>query len=355
MRILAPTKYVMGVTAAVAVLTACSSGSSVPSGMTGVQSPAVRGNAQRWSGPVSIIPAALRPVVPMPLRGIPAPESAKRGIYVNEFLGTNILGFVKGNRANGAPFCNVGPVNSANDIAVDGVGNLIDPDGGTHSIQVFGGPGMCGARIAAVNDPFGQPAAASSANAMKGVIAVADYTGKPVGGIALCTIRGGCTTNLTNPSINQVVGVAMDSNGNCWASGDDSSYAANMTYFAGCAGSGVTATGYKNTSIGGLDIDNAGNIVSIDGFANGTGQVYVYSGCNPTCTVVGGPFPLHGEAFFGHLNKLNGRFATGNFVNGQVDIYKYSPKSLTYLYSFNNGLNASLTVEGVAYDRRSKQ
>ncbi len=37
-----------------------------------------------------------------------------------------------------------------------------------------------------------------------------------------------------------------------------------------------------------------------------------------------------------------------DFEFGQVDVYKYGPTSLTYEYSFNNGLSASDDVEGVA-------
>ncbi len=61
-----------------------------------------------------------------------------------------------------------------------------------------------------------------------------------------------------------------------------------------------------NTYYGGLDIDKNGNIVAISAFDS---NVYVYSGCNPACTLVGGPFPMHGEAVFGHLNKQSMTFA----------------------------------------------
>jgi hypothetical protein len=145
----------------------------------------------------------------------------------------------------------------------------------------------------------------------------------------------------------------MDNSGNCWGDGIDPSGLATLTYFAGCSGGGVQATGFVNSSFGGIDIDASGNLVTIDGFAP---AVYVYSGCNPACTLVGGPFPLIGDAIFGHLNsKFNNKLATGNFVNGQIDIYRYTPTSLTYAYSFNNGLSPSLDVEGAAYNKRSPQ
>jgi hypothetical protein len=169
------------------------------------------------------------------------------------------------------------------------------------------------------------------------------------GSISVCTISG-CTSNLTNSNMYEVAGVAMAKNGDCWASATDSGGAATLTYFAGCAGAGVTATGFTNTYFGGLDIDKAGNLVSIDAF---TPAVRVYKGCNPACTLVGGPFSLFGDAIFGHLNKKSTAFATGDFANGEIDVYNYSPTSVTYRYSFNNGLSGQ--VEGAAYNPRSKE
>ena len=48
-------------------------------------------------------------------------------------------------------------------------------------------------------------------------------------------------------------------------------------------------------------------------------------------------------------------YAAGDFANGEVDVYTYNPTDVAYRYSFNNGLSASLDVEGVAYNPASKQ
>ncbi|HEY2474842.1 MAG TPA: hypothetical protein VGI19_08555, partial [Candidatus Cybelea sp.] len=106
---------------------------------------------------------------------------------------------------------------------------------------------------------------------------------------------------------------------------------------------------------GGLDIDSNGNLVSIDGYANNTGAVYVYGGCKPNCTKLGGPFPLLGKAVRGHLNRRGTAFAATDYDNKQVDLYSYSPTALTYKYSFNNGISASLSPLGVAYSPRAKE
>jgi hypothetical protein len=64
---------------------------------------------------------------------------------------------------------------------------------------------------------------------------------------------------------------------------------------------------------------------------------------------------LHGEAFWGHLNEKSTAFAVANYTAGQIDVYKYSTAALTYLYSFSNGLNASFSVKGAAYNPRSRE
>ncbi|MBV9057084.1 MAG: hypothetical protein JO351_10675 [Candidatus Eremiobacteraeota bacterium] len=345
-------------TVAVALLAGCggsntsSPTAALPGGGTGM-------TAGHHAAPVMAIPKWAIPKVRPPFHGIRAPKSQTRGIYVGEFYGSNILGYKRRNVGNKAPFCTV-PASYANSIAVDNAKNLIDPDGGSRSVIIYGGPAMCGSASATIADPYGQPSDASSQNAMTGPIAVGNITDSTgVGSVSICTVSGGCTTNLTSSAITGYGGgVAMDNSGNCYMTSENSSFSATiMTYWAGCSGSGTTATGYVNNSYGGLEIDNSGNIVSVDAnFSTGASQLYVYSGCNPACTVVGGPYPLHGATLFARLNKANGRLAGVEYVNGQVDIYNYSATGgLTYLYSFNNGLTTSLQPEGIAWQPKSNQ
>jgi len=349
---------------AVALLAGCSGFTS----STGSMSPVGASGANNALGVnhgyavKSLIPEGFRPLSYGILHGIQAPATAMKGIYVSEDSGTSIFGYKTINKKNKAPRCTVPfAVSHPDDIDVDGAGNLIDPDGGTRSIIIGQGPDMCGAEAASIHDPYGQPTDASSANAITGKIAVANIIGSssgPPGSISVCTVAGGCTVNLTNAAMYLVIGVAMANNGDCWGGAQNYGSAATLIYFAGCAGAGVQASGFTNTSFGGIDLDKFGHLVTVDFAAV---AVNVYSGCNPVCTLIGGPFPLEGGAVFGHLNKGSSKFATGDYVNGQVDIYKYHSSktgagtSLTYEYSFNNGLDASKEVEGVAFNPRSKQ
>jgi len=276
------------------------------------------------------------------------------GLYAVAFEEASIFGYKADDRRNRPPRCSIGGVAYVNDIAVDGKGNLIDPDGGSRTIRVFSGPGMCGPEIGSVSDPYGEPSDAASADAATGTIVVSnifDGSGSGDGSLSLCTLSGGCTINLTNPQMHEVGGVALALNGDCWASVLNTNREARLIYFKGCSGPGRVASGFRNASLGGLDIDDAGNVVAI-GLSGGA---YVYKGCDPRCTRLGGPFPLSGTVVFGHLNQQSTRLAVGNSGNAGVDVYRYSPTSITYIYSFNNGFSASDDVGGVAYNPRSKE
>ena len=76
----------------------------------------------------------------------------------------------------------------------------------------------------------------------------------------------------------------------------------------------------------------------------------VYKGCDPKCTLLGGPFALSGNTIFGHLNERSTEFVGADYQYGEIDVYKYAPTRLTYLYSFNNGLDAGDDVEGAAFN-----
>ena len=275
-------------------------------------------------------------------RGLPA--AAKAGLYVSEFYGSSIYGFRPSGK--GVAVCAISGVASVNDIASDAKGDVIEPDGGGRLIRVF--RPQCGPALGTVPDPYGQPADAMSANAATGVIAIANIFGpsRTDGSISLCSLKSGCTANLTNPNMHEVAGVAMSKDGDCWASAIDANSHANLTYFKGCSGSGATAKGFINPSYGGLDFDAAGNLVS---FSGNSAQLYVYRGCNPRCKLVGGPFSMGGTSVYGHLNKSRDMLAVADYQHGQIELYTYAPTAVDYVRSFNTGLSASLDVVGVTY------
>jgi hypothetical protein len=343
---------------AVGLLAGCSSNLSTPnSAAVGTQANhLVNGHfVPEWSKLANLIPAELQPGPARVLDRI-APGKPKKmgvvGVYGSQFYAGNINGYSGGDRKNAPPACSVS-ASYPNDISTDAKGNLIDPDGGTRTIIVYKGPKLCGPSLGTISDPYGQASDAASLNAATGIIIVGAIFGTSgAGGIAICTLANGCTKFLKNPDTYEVAGVALAKNGDCWDSGTTSAGAASLVYFKHCSGSGTVTTGFKNTYYGGLDIDANGNLVSIDGF---TPQLWVYSGCNPACKVVGGPFPLRGDSVYGHLNGPGTEFIAGDYALGELDVYKYSTKALTYEYSINSGLNIGDDVEGAAFDPHSRE
>jgi hypothetical protein len=295
------------------------------------------------------------------LSGVPAPTPAKKGIYVSEYSSytSAIYGYRQNNSKNRPPICSENAP-YADNIAVDAKGNVIVTQG--YSVTVFKGPSMCGPMLGTFGTGWsGYSVDAASADAANGTIAVAAVqNGSGGGSIELCTLKAGCGSFLRSAGMNIVYGVAVAKNGDCWASweqGPSYGYASLLTFFKWCSGAGEASTGYKNLAAGGLDIDRNGNLVAVSCSPIGcpTPALYVYSGCKPACKKLGGPFPLKGAASYGHLDKGSTTFATADSEYGQVDIYKYAPTSLTYLYSFNNGLSASAGIFGAAYDPPSKE
>ncbi|HEX3458493.1 MAG TPA: hypothetical protein VHR97_11115 [Candidatus Baltobacteraceae bacterium] len=282
-----------------------------------------------------------------------------KGTYVSEFNTTSLLGYAANNKKNGGPICTIDGVAFVNDLGVDGTGNLMVPNPGEttggEALNIHQGPTMCGKLIGSISDPFGQPSDATSPNALTGQIALGNLVGNgsTAGSLSICTFKGGCTVNLTNSNYFHVGGVGMSNAGDCWIDVKTSaSGGVELVYYKGCAGSGTIASGFKQTYYGGIDIDKSGNLVIIDDMAE---DVYIYRGCDPTCTVVGGPFALKGESFWGKLNFANNQFTAAERTNGVVDVYSYSTKSIKFLYSYDSGLSASLLPNGVAVNPRSKQ
>lgn len=339
-----------GVSVALAVISGCDSGSTL-AGNPQSQIPQVSSRFDRR----------------LSLELMDSPDYAKTGLYVNEESGSNvstILAYRKDNSTNGPPICQSPlALKGVVGIAVDFRGHLILPEAGfSGSVVVTKGRRLCGAELGSFADPYSNlPEDVASNNAATGKIAVSGLfgigtcSGPCAGGVAICTLAAGCTSNLTAGQIYNPYGVAMDPKGNCWVSAEDRNGLSNLTYFAQCAGSGVEASGFQSYSggDGGLEIDKSGNILAFARIYQGTAALYVYSGCKPTCTLVGGPFLLSGtgrekiHSTYGHLNQRGDTLAVPDSTNTRVDVYAYTPTSLTYKYSFNNGISGS--VYGTAY------
>jgi len=281
-----------------------------------------------------------------------APPGMKRGLYV--LASSAVLGFGANDRSNRRPFCSLGDIASQLvNIAFDTKGRMIVPDYASSTITVYAGPTgpqACGKKLGVIHDRDGQPVDAASLDAASGRIVVAANSPH----VDVCSLRRGCTKSLTAPLLDIIASVALSRNGDCWAEGDEVSGPGGLYYFKGCNTDGVVATGYfsENDNYGGIDVDKHGNILSIVANYHNSPALYVYSGCNPACTMLSGPLPLKGTGTYGHLNADSTEFAAADSQNSSIDVYKYSPTSLTYEYSISRGLSA---VAGVAFNPPADQ
>lgn len=332
-------------------------------GNMGSSSTSPLGLSPQRTAPISVFDDAAPPHAVSVLHSLVLPSTKtklpNKGTYVSEFDTSSVLGYPANNKKNNGPICTINGVAFVNDVGVDGNGNLMLPNPGDvtggEALDIYQGPTMCGKLLGSISDPYGQPSEATSPNAVTGQIALGNLVGNgsTAGSLSICTFKSGCTVNLTNSAYFHVGGVAMSNAGDCWIDVKTSaSGGAELVYYKGCAGSGAVASGFKQTYYGGMDIDKSGNLVVIDDMAE---DVYIYSGCDPNCTVVGGPFPLKGQSFFGKLDYANNLFTAVDRTDGVVDVYSYSTKSLNFMYSYNSGLSASLLPNGVAVNPRSKQ
>ena len=275
-------------------------------------------------------------------------------------LESHLYGFPKNNSGNEAPFCSV-PAEGVNDFGVDNSGNLIVPEG-MDGIIVWTGPECAGrfmppqkrspTRLAKL--PTLPPSTRLTATLPLPIFSVKSGPGS----VSICTVASGtCSTNLTNPNMSLVAGVAINTAGDCWANALNAYEVAVLIYFAGCTGSGQLATGFTNASYGGIDIDRYGNLVTTSLY----GPSARYRALS-TCTRAAipharyaAPRPLPAESIYGHVGKVTQRYVTTDLLYADVEIYQYrATTGLSLNYSFTGGLPCATDhCEAAAYDPSS--
>jgi hypothetical protein len=255
--------------------------------------------------------------------------------------------FTKNNSANGAPVCtSQSSTYGVNNVQSDSSGDLIVPDA-TAGIEVYAPPftgSSCGTLLGTISDSFGQAADAAATNAATGMIVV----GHAAGEVAVCTLGTLSCTELTSETTG-FTQVAMDSSGNCYADGANGSGITILEVYTGCTGNPVVATGFSETYLGGIAVDNKGNLTAIAllGASDGLpSTVSTYSGCaTGACTLSSGPTKLAGESIYGGIGRQNARFVTSDLTNDEMEVYSYNGKTGvgSMLYEFNNGLSGCAT------------
>jgi hypothetical protein len=338
------TTAVISTMVAAGLLAGCSGsnlGQSLPN--AGPQSQIARG---AHFTPASMVPAWLQPAGLNRLHAIINPDKKKKSaglIYASQFYGSQVLGYPSPNKGNSGPSCTLGtssnPLDDVNGFGTDSKGNVMVPADTSSGFELAVFSPKCGSSLWTASVTSGQPADAYATNATSSALVgeiIDDST--DAGALMICSKASGCGTPFSNSAVTGYGGgVTMAKDGDCWLSAEKASFSGFvLVYFKGCTGSGEVATGTSNEYYGGLFIDSKGNLGSVDL----SGTLYVYSGCNPACTLVS-TSTLHGESIFGGLNKKGNMLSLGDYGNSEVDVYTYSPtKGATYSYSFNTGLTS---------------
>lgn len=269
-----------------------------------------------------------------------APDSARAGVYVAQANGASdgvVFGYGARDRSNKAPLCSItGQEFEETLIATDAAGNLYLPNAnGTVAIYAP----HCGNLIKTVTDPNG-------GDVFVAVDGSRFYAGSGTH-VTACAMSG-CTGELTDPSIFQLESAAVDRSGNVWASYYSQKFAPSLIVWKGGQMPGRVVTGYVNQNTpGALSFDKHNTLVSLQSrFLN----VYVYrcdagaAACTNTQT-----FSLRAASIAGALNAKETDYQVTDYANDSVDVYAYP--SFKYEYSYNNGLMANYSVQGIAQAR----
>jgi hypothetical protein len=303
--------------------------------------------------PQMAIPKNMVPRVHFHLTKLSA--SYTKGIATAAFeTGVNYI-YPKNNASNGPPICTSNDASTGvNNVQSDSAGDLIVPDA-FDGIEVFTPPftsSSCGTLVGTIPDSYGQAVDAASLNATTGTIVV----GHSNGVVAVCTLASS-TCNELPSSLDSFTQVAMDKAGNCYADSIDATTGTTvLEVYKNCAGSPTIASGFSEPYLGGIAVDNKGNLTALSLFNSSFGfpsTATTYSGCSTgTCTVISTK-SLEGESIYGGIGRQNLRFVTFDLSDDEMEVYSYSSQTGigSLLYEFNNGLNscASNICEAATY------
>jgi hypothetical protein len=147
---------------------------------------------------------------------------------------------------------------------------------------------------------------------------------------------------LTNPQIFFANGIGVDSKDNVYVSFFTQASTTGVMEFKGGQMPGTVLKHIKNGAPGAIAFDKTDHLIITDDAAV-TLNVYA-----PPYDKMPKTYPIQGHSPQCSLNKAQTNLACGDKTNTAVDIYSYPAGK--YLYSFNNGLTA--TVIGTAQDPR---
>jgi hypothetical protein len=280
-------------------------------------------------------------------KGVKRATSPIKTIVVSlAFNATNVQNYAQtgadGQKMTG-PICTIAGQEDVTDAGEDTAGDVYVPSGSTDAVTIFAP--NCGSRLGGYSVPYGQPVGIATylppAEARRHVKpativertedAVFDIVGPSdsPGNVALCTVKG-CSSDLTDPSIVEIIGGDIDSTGNVWASYINRESQPALIVWPNRKMPGKVVSGYANAGPGGLEFDTTGNLIAIDSSLPGAFS-YTCSAAYATCTS-NGSWALNGNMFFGTLTGGAHAFDIADYTYSTIDVYSYP--GFAYQYSY---------------------
>ena len=278
------------------------------------------------------------------------PATVKGQIFVsayNSSSSTPVNDYNANNNKNKGTICQITSVGEGiNAMGVDGADELwvpqgLDPKSGVADIVSYAP--NCGAQGVTLSDSKGQPAGIGFAS--DGTRYVNNILGPSSSAGNVAVYAKGKTKPsryLTNSAIFYANGIGVDSKGNVYLSFFTQASTTGVMEFAGGQMPGKVLKNVKNGAPGAIAFDKSDNLIITDDSAV-TLNVYA-----PPYTKAPKTYPLQGHSPQCSLNKAQTNLACADKTNTSVDVYSYPAGK--YLYSFNNGLVA--TVIGAVQDPR---
>jgi NHL repeat len=278
-----------------------------------------------------------------PHRVNPALGKASRLIFSSSSSNSTIEYYVKGTGPNNPVAGSLsGNFSNPEGIAIDARGNVYVANTGDKNVLVYAAGSS--APTGTLDDPGEFPADVTVGP--DGTVYVANVFG-PIGasGDVVVYAPGASepSETLQDKCFRHVIGVALDTHGNLFASCDASPGSGHGQVGEFKAGSSKgTQTHIALGNAGGLGFDDDGHLVAVDG-------------SGPTLNVydVGHPKPidklkLPGASIYFSFGRHSKELYVADYALGEIDVFHYRANKLTQVNAITNGISASSGNIGVA-------
>jgi sugar lactone lactonase YvrE len=270
-----------------------------------------------------------------------AARSGAAGRIYSSSYGTNAVEyFDKGTGPNNPVAGSLtGTFEAPQDMTVDSSGNLYVANGNAQNVLVYAPGASAPATTLSAPDGFPDDVVV----APNGTVYAANLWGTAGNPGTIEVYSKGATSPtsvLRYQGFSEVVGVALDHNGNVFVSFNQNheTFGAVEEFRNG----NPISTKIKVGTAGGIGFDPYGHMLLIDRKSS-TLNVYDAGSTKPKYKL-----PLPGAPIYFKIGWNKKMLYVANFASGEIDAYDYTPAKLTLRNTITNGMNASSDNLGIA-------